>query len=67
MTKVENATKSADKGNICAAINKLEALKNQINAQKGKKITEEEAADEVIAYTDSVIAYFQSQLPAGES
>jgi hypothetical protein len=66
MQKVNNAQGSADKDNICSAINKLEALKNEVNGQRGKKISEE-AADEVIAYTDSIIAYFQSQLPAGES
>ena len=51
---------------VCAAINKLEALKNEINAQRGKKISNE-AANEVIAYTDSVIAYFLSKLSDGES
>jgi hypothetical protein len=63
---VDNAALSIDKGNICAAVNKLEAMQNEVNAQRDKKITDE-AADEVIAYTDSVIAYLLSQLPAEES
>jgi hypothetical protein len=66
ITKVENAEHSADKENICAAINKLEALLNEVNAQRGKKISDE-AANEIIAYTESVIANFLSRLPAGES
>jgi Tol biopolymer transport system component len=66
LSKVENAEKSATKDNICAAINQLESLKNQVNAQRGNKISDE-AADEIIAYTDSVIAYLLSQLQSGES
>jgi hypothetical protein len=66
LSKVDNAQQSADKENICTAINKLEALKNEVNAQRGKKISDE-AADEVIAYADSVIAYLLSQLPEGDS
>ena len=65
-SKVENAEKSANKDNICAAINQLESLENQVNAQRGNKISGE-AADEIIAYTDSVIAYLLSQLASGES
>ena len=66
MSKIENATKSADKENICAATNQLEALMNQVNAQRGNKISDE-AADDIIAYTESVILYLQSQLPEGDS
>jgi len=66
LAKIENAGKSADKDNICAAINQLEAFKNQVNAQRGNKISDE-AADEISAYADSVIAYLLSQLPSGES
>lgn len=65
LAKVDNAEKSATKDNICAAINQLNALKNQVNAQRGNKISDE-AANEIIAYADSVIAYLLSQLPAGE-
>jgi len=66
LAKVDNAEKSATKDNICAAINQLNALKNQVNAQRGNKISNE-AADAIIAYTDSVINYLRSQLPPGES
>ena len=66
LAKVENAEKSATKDNICAAVNQFGALKNQMNAQRGNKISDE-AADEIIAYTDSVTLYLVSQLPAGQS
>jgi hypothetical protein len=66
MSKIETAEKAAGKENICAAINKLEALINQVNAQRGKKISDD-AADEVTAYTNSIIAWFLEQLPEGES
>jgi hypothetical protein len=65
-SKVDNASQSVDKGDICSAVNKLESLQNEVNAQRGKKITDE-AADAVISYTDSVIAFLLSQLPSGES
>jgi hypothetical protein len=66
ISKVESAVKSADKDNICAAINQLEAFKKQVNAQRGKKISDE-AADDLIAYADSVIAALLADLPTGES
>jgi hypothetical protein len=61
LVKVENAEKVADKDNIGAAINDLVALQNQIEAQRGNKISNE-AADQVIAYSGSLIAYFESKL-----
>jgi len=66
LAKVKNAGKSADKGNICGALGKLKALKNQVYAQKGKKISDG-AADKIIADTDIVIAYLLNQLPPGDS
>jgi hypothetical protein len=66
LQKIANAEKSADKENICAAVNQMGAFINEVNAQRGKKISDE-AADEVIAYADSVILYLQSLLPDGES
>ena len=36
--KLENAKSSIEKGNINAAINKIRAFQNQVQAQKGKKI-----------------------------
>ena len=61
LSKVANAEKSADKENIDAAINKLEALINEINAQRGKKISEDAAA-EIIVYTESIINWLSNQL-----
>jgi len=66
LSKIENAENSADKDNICTAINQLEALKNSIDAQSGKKISDE-AADQIIAYVDSLIAWYLDQLPEEES
>jgi DNA-binding beta-propeller fold protein YncE len=66
ISKVENAEKSASKDNICAAVHKVEALIHEVNAQRGKKISDE-AADDVIAYAESVIARLLAQLPPGES
>ena len=66
LSKIENAENSADKDNICTAINQLEALKKSINAQRGKKISNE-AADQIIAYVNSLIAWYLDQLPEGES
>jgi hypothetical protein len=65
LAKIENAGKAVDKDNICAAVNQLGAFKNQVNAQIGKKISEE-AAENIIGYTNGVIAYLLSQLPVGE-
>jgi hypothetical protein len=66
LSKINNALQSADKENICAAVNQFEALINQVNAQRGKKISDD-AADQVIAYAQSVIAWYLNQLPEGES
>jgi len=66
LSKMDNASQSADKENICTAVNQLEALINQVNAQRGKKISDD-AADQVIAYTQSVIDWYLNQLPEGET
>jgi len=66
VSKVDNAQKSSDKDNICAGVNQLEAFINQINAQRGKKVSDE-AADDLIAFAQSAIAALNSQLPAGET
>lgn len=65
-SKVDNAMLSADKDNICAGINTLIAFKHQIEAQRGKKLSEE-AADELIDYADTVILKLTSELPEGTS
>ena len=66
ISKIDNAEASADKENICTAINQLEALINQVNAQRGKKISEEAAYD-IIEYTNSVISWLLDQLPPDDS
>ena len=55
VSKVNNALKSVDKEKDNAAINMLEAFIKEIEAQRGKKISEE-AADMLIEYANNVIA-----------
>jgi hypothetical protein len=66
LAKVGRAERLADKENTCAAVHLLEALKRQVDAKRDRKISDE-AADVIIAHTDSVIAYLLSQLPPGDS
>jgi hypothetical protein len=66
VAKVQNAHTSSDSANICAAVNELNALRNQIQAQRGKKISAE-AADLLIAYVSNLVGQLLSRLPAGES
>jgi hypothetical protein len=42
-SKLEVVTDSLEKGNVNAAINKLHAFVNSVEAQRGKKLTEEQA------------------------
>ena len=55
LKKVNNASKSLEKGNINAAINQMEAFINQVEVQRGKKITEV-AADLLVAFAENIIA-----------
>ena len=66
ITKVENAEKSATKDNICAAVNQLEAFKNQIEAKRGNPLSDE-VADKIIQYTNNIIFKLLVKLPEGES
>jgi len=66
LSKIGNAESSMERDKICTAVNELNALENQTEAQRGKKISDE-AADQVVAYSNSVSAYLQSELPAGET
>lgn len=66
VSKVENAQKSSDKSNICAGVNQLQAFINEVDGQRGKKVSDE-AANDLIAFAQSVIAALNSQLPAGET
>ena len=52
--KLENAKSSIEKGNINAAINKIRAFQNEIQAKMGKKISEE-LAEEWIAWAEDII------------
>ncbi len=65
LRKVENAERSADRQNVCAATHLLEALVNAVEAQRGKKITAD-AAEMIIGYVDSLIRWLQSQPGGGE-
>ena len=65
LSKVNNAESSSSKENVCAAVNQLEAFKNQIEAQRTKKISDA-AADLLIQFADNVIANLLEQLPTGE-
>ena len=51
--KISAALASLDRDNVCAAINELNALKNQIEAQTGKKVSEDAAA-ELLQYITNV-------------
>jgi hypothetical protein len=66
LSKVGNAEKSFGKENVCTAVNELDAFKNQVDAQTGKKISAE-AATVVKDYADSVALHLLSQLPTGET
>ena len=57
-TKLDAALASLDQGNDNAATNQLQAFINQVEAKRGKDLTDEEAdllislAEEVIAHMD---------------
>lgn len=55
---MENVEKEFDKGNIKAGINKFEAAINEIESQKGKKISED-LAELLISYTENVITFYE--------
>lgn len=44
LTKAQNAIKSVERGNVNSALNQLNALINEVQAQSGKKISENDAA-----------------------
>ncbi|NOQ93713.1 MAG: CSLREA domain-containing protein [Methylophaga sp.] len=66
LSKIDSAISSSDRDNICTAINQLETLINQINAQTGKKISEAAAAL-LIAYTENLILNFENGLTSEEN
>ncbi|MBU4480183.1 thrombospondin type 3 repeat-containing protein [Patescibacteria group bacterium] len=60
ISKVNNVLKSLDKEKAKTAINQLQAFINEVNAQKGKKISEE-IADMLIAYANNIIAKIEAK------
>ena len=64
--KATTAENSFSKDNICAGIHQFESLINQVNGQRDNKISDA-AADDVIAYAQSVIDYYLSQLAVGDT
>jgi uncharacterized protein (UPF0548 family) len=60
--KIDAALASADRDNTCAAVRQLEALKHQIRAQRGKKVSEE-AADLLVQF----VSNSQQALPRSSS
>ena len=55
VSKVENAIKSLKKENTKAAVNQLQALINELEAQRGKKIPDN-VAEMLIQYTKAIIS-----------
>ena len=60
VSKAENAIKSLEKGNTKTTINQLQALINEIEAQKSKKIPEE-VTEMLIQYIRMVISQIKSK------
>jgi hypothetical protein len=56
ISKLENAKKSIEKGNIDAALNQLNAFMKEIEA-KGGKIISTKDADDLISFAELVISY----------
>ena len=61
ISKIEAADRQATRENLCAAINALEALKNQVEAQRGVKI-DDASTDLIIEYTNNLITQLADQL-----
>ena len=55
LAKLMNALSNLLKGNTTPTLNKLEAFKNHVEAQRGKKLTDAQA-DECIAMADAIVA-----------
>ena len=62
LSKIVNSSRSVSEGKICPAANELKAMINQVNAQRGKKINDE-SADKVTSYAQSVVDLYIEQLP----
>jgi hypothetical protein len=62
LSKIENAKSSVARGNVHVAVNQLKAMKNQVAAQRGKKISGE-AFEAIIAYTNNLMNAYLDQIP----
>ena len=61
VSKLENAKKSLDKGNETPALNQLSAFINQVEAQRGKKLSNEQA-DYIVAAAQALIESVNFQM-----
>lgn len=57
--KLENAQKSVTKGNTAAAVNKIEAFVNEVNALRSARKLNDDQADELIAIAWEAIALLE--------
>ncbi|MBN2028852.1 hypothetical protein JW824_01275, partial [bacterium] len=64
LSKLNNAIKSLEKGKDNAAVNQLNAFINEVEAQGGKKIAEQDA-DNLVFYAQSIINAIQGGLEKG--
>ena len=64
--KVNNVEKLSTRENICAAVNVLGAFQNEVEAQRGKKITDDTAIL-LIEYSSNLIDQLLESLPEGET
>ncbi len=62
LSKIENAKSSVARGNVHVAVNQLKAMKKQVAAQQGKKLSGG-AFEGIIAYTDNLIKAYLEQIP----
>jgi len=58
-SKLDNAIQSLENGQDNAAVNKIEAFIKQVEAQRGKKLTNEQA-DFLIEYAQAIIDNIES-------
>lgn len=57
-SKLEAAIQSADQGNTNTAVNKLQAFANHVEAQRGKKLTQEQA-DVLLASVQAIASHLE--------
>lgn len=60
LVKLDAADASIDRDKICAAIGQVIAFMNQMNAQIGKKVSQQ-AGNQTIEYAQSVISFLEAQ------